>query len=138
GEWCRAGDALQVGYPEMEPNIAGIRRDARDSLRDEGNAAGHDVLPRAQRHARHVVIAGAVADALPAAVEGQEWHDENVGSDFGSLRRRLADAPNPRNERFAKGGGAHGARLHAPGDRPHCPARAAIFKLALPPAGIDP
>ena len=41
----------------------------------------------------HVVVAGAVADAVAAAVEGRERHDQDVGIDLGRIVLRLADAP---------------------------------------------
>ena len=50
-------------------------------------------LLRAQRRDRHVVIAGAIADAVAAAVEGEQRHQQDVGLDLGRVGLRLADAP---------------------------------------------
>ena len=51
-----------------------------------GDADGEDFLPRAQRREGAVVIAGAIADAMPAAVEGRERHEEEIGRDLGRRR----------------------------------------------------
>ena len=48
---------------------------SRNFLRREGEADGDDFLPGAQAADGHVVITGAVADAMAGAVEAGERHD---------------------------------------------------------------
>ena len=73
-------------------------------------------LAGAQPRDGHVVIAGAIADAMAGAVEGEKRHQQNVGLDLGRLGRRLADAPLAALERLAEFPGAHDERLAAAGD----------------------
>ena len=49
-----------------------------DLLCREGKSDG-ELLLRGEGGERRVVIAGAVPDAVPGAVEGGERHDEEVG-----------------------------------------------------------
>ena len=65
---------------------------------------------------RHVVIAGAIADAVAGAVEGGERHDQDVGIDFRRVGSRLADSPHAGLERVAEFPCPHDQRLAAPGD----------------------
>ena len=75
----------------------GVAGTAANFLRREGDADGGDRLARAQPRDGHVVIAGAIADAMAGAVEGQKRHQQNVGIDLRRLGLRLADAPYARD-----------------------------------------
>ena len=85
----------------------GVMGTVVDLLRRKGDADGDDRLHRAQRRERHVVIAGAVADAVAAAVEGQQRHDQDIGIDlgrvvgFGSRMPQTPDAAARRTPRRA-------------------------------------
>ncbi len=71
-------------------------------LGGEGDADRGDRLARAQPGDGHVVIAGAVADAVAGAVEGQQRHEQDVGIDLRRVGLRLADAPLAAIERRAR------------------------------------
>src|SRR5439155_15666369 len=72
----------------------------------------------------------AVADAVAAAVEGQQRHEQNVGRDLGRLGLRLADAPDAGGERLAEFPGAHDQRLALAGDGRERELYANVGKLA--------
>ena len=52
---------------------------------------------RAQLRKRQIVIAGAIADAMAGAVEGEKRHQQDIGIDLRRLGLRLADAPDARD-----------------------------------------
>ncbi len=99
-------------------------------LGGEGEADGGNLFLGAQRGDGHVVIAGAVADAVAGAVEGGERHQQDVGRDFGGFGLGLADAPLPARELVAETIGAHDERLAAPGNRRQRELGAGIGQLA--------
>ena len=115
-------------------SVAGTRS---NFLRGKGDADGDHLLHRAQGVDGHVVIAGAVADAVAGAVEGGERHDQDVGIDFAALRHRLADAPLPGLERVAEFPCAHDQRLAARRDHRQRELRAGVGKLAHQRQRID-
>src|SRR5262249_56744134 len=93
-----------------------------DLLRGKTDAGGQDTLLCPQRRDGQIEIAGAVTDAVAAAVERQERHDENVGLDLGRVGLGLADAPDAGRERLAPAIGAPAERLApAPPDPPRQP-----------------
>jgi hypothetical protein len=83
----------------------------RDFLLSEGDTDGDRWLARAQCRNRHVVVAGAVADAVAAAVEGEQRYDQNVGKDLRGVGFRLADPPDTGGKRLPDRIDTHDQRL---------------------------
>ena len=117
-----------------------------DFLRRKGNADGGDGFHPAQPVDGHVVIARAIADAVTAAVEGEQRHDQDIGIDFRRLGLRLAEYPTrPSSSASPKAHGAHGQRLAAAGDhrqrqlaRPPLPSRISGIGLISLRIGMKP
>ena len=108
-----------------------------DFLRRKCDPDCDNRLHRAEFRDRHVVVAGAVADAMAAAVEGEQRDEQDVGCDFRSVGLRLADAPLAGRELIAEREGAHDKRLAAPGDRRQRELRAGRRKPAHQRQRID-
>ena len=112
---CRlTANDLTLREHEVEAGVARRRRHVRNFLHGEGDANGEHFLLCAQRGNGQVVIAASIADAMAAAIKGEQRHKQNVGQHFGSFRSGLADAPDAGAQRIAKGEGAHCQRLAAP------------------------
>src|SRR6266545_2547399 len=93
--------------------------------------------PMKRMRIRQIVVASSITDALAAAIEGQEWHEQDIGKDFGRVGGGLADAPSAGNKPLAKGKGAHGERFAASGHRRQRELRAAACELAHQRDRID-
>ena len=92
---------------------------------------------RAQLRDREIVIAGAIADAVAGAVEGEKRHQKNIGLDLRRLGLRLADAPDAgRSSGSPKRQAAHDQRLAAAGDHRQRQPRARPASLRISGSGL--
>ena len=69
----------------------GLIRHRGDFANPIGDADSMNRLDRAQARERAIVIARAIADAMAAAVETGERHEQEVGIDGGRVFERLGD-----------------------------------------------
>src|SRR5262249_61537411 len=81
---------------------------------------GADRLHCAQRRPGEIVVAGAVADAVAAAVESRQRHDEEIGMNLASVALRLADSPLAALQLLAEHPGAKRKRSAARHHGPQC------------------
>src|SRR5215471_18020268 len=88
-----AVDHFALGQHEIEPRVVRQLRHHVGLLHGVGKPHGGDRFARTQGVEREVVIAGPVADAKPAAIEGGERYDQDIRIKLGRIGLRLADAP---------------------------------------------
>ena len=91
----------------------------------------------AQMRQRVVVMSGAIADAVAAAVERRQRHQHDVGNDFGGGRRRLENAERPEHQPVVGRPGAKRQRLAARHHRRQRQPRALRGELAHQRRRID-